>query len=1099
MGTRVVLGGVGAVIGGIYGGASGAQWGWAIGSTVGGIIDPQVIKGPALGDIANQTSQEGVPIPNVHGLSPPIAGNIIACSEPIYGTNTTSGKGGTKVKTSTVSRTYSIGFCEGPVGGFVRVWRNNTKVYDLYDPEFNTGKTIPFGDIYVASRNEKFIYGPYHNGVPSGPQRVHFFLGTYDQDPSPDLEAIYGVGTTPAHRGLAHMVVVDEDLTDQRGVVPYYQVQVESYLSTEVELLAFSGGTAMMSSVDGGSTWTSFTATGIGTTGYSPAWSPDLKVLVSVRPGNDNVPVYSLDRGRTWSNCNGFSGIPAGQARMADVVWHPSLKQFCIFNGGGSTGWRLCWISTDGITFTPGYTFTSGDAGRVATVDAYGVTDTGYFWRSHNGIVGRVFNSNTGFSWSTTDTGNVTNPSSRAACAWSSRLGLQYAADNNGAAYRASSPFGTPWTSSGFSGSNKIVWAQSLNGGLGAFFSDSSTRRFSTDGVSWDAAGSGVGSNVTHACWSEDLGAGFTTGSNSGFGKIWRTTNGKDWSEVFNSGSITNVQRVVPCNYKVLGSSPSLVSVVQAICARAGLDSSKVDVGLLDADTLVTGLAYTNQYPASQTIQSLGLVYKFDATKYDGKIRFVPRGGNVVATITEADMVDTDDDNDDAGVSKRADAIGVPRVLHLNYYDQDTGGLSTSQQSSERAGDRRAVGEASIQTPIVMSADLAAQTVQIAHKVMAEDQKGELNISLPDSWIALIPTDPIIVQSNGRSERVRIEQCDILDGYQSYVCRRDRQSAYTSTVAGVAPPAPQTPPSLVTGPTVLAPLDIALLRDADDNAGIGYYLAVCGTTEAWAGCVVELSYDAGATYVDSQAVSLGAVIGILSSALPDHPADYPDSTSSFKVKLAHPGDELADSDLAGMLNGANLAAVGSAATGWELINYATVDENDPVTQEWTISSLLRGRRNSGSRAHVVNELFVVLDRSQVGFIGASQTDLGRTMTFRATTNGEPTSSGTAVSMTFAAKTQTEYPVGYLAAHRSGSDMVVSWQGAGRLGAGAAVAEGARFTGYRVIFDDGTTQITVDTAAEALTQNISTLTGPITVSVVQLNSLTGAGPATEVIA
>jgi hypothetical protein len=213
--TRNILGTVGAVIGAYFGSP---QLGWMIGSTIGGAIDPEIIKGPSIGDIAAQTSQEGTPRPITFALSPPMAGNIIASSEPkIVRKSERQGKGGPKVETESVYRTYAIGVCEGPITRFVRVWRNGQLVYDIESAEMTEeheihifGQTIP-----VGTQNTKFL----------GDAR--FFLGDWDQEPSPDLETVFGVGTTPAHRGTAYMVMADEDLTDLRGAIPQYQFQVE--------------------------------------------------------------------------------------------------------------------------------------------------------------------------------------------------------------------------------------------------------------------------------------------------------------------------------------------------------------------------------------------------------------------------------------------------------------------------------------------------------------------------------------------------------------------------------------------------------------------------------------------------------------------------------------------------------------------------------------------------------------------------------------------------------------------------------------------------------------------------------------------------------
>jgi hypothetical protein len=216
--TRQILGAVGAAIGGYFFGPTGAQWGWAIGSAIGGAVDPEIIKGPSVGDIAAQTSQEGVPRPIVFALSQPMSGNIIASSEPrIVRRRERQGKGGPKVETESVYRTYAIGVCEGPITRFVRVWRNNQLVYDAESAEMSEVQSITvFGQlILTGTQNGQFLVN------------ARFFLGTWDQNPSPNLETIFGVGTTPAYRGTAYMVMADEDLTDLRGAIPQYTFQVE--------------------------------------------------------------------------------------------------------------------------------------------------------------------------------------------------------------------------------------------------------------------------------------------------------------------------------------------------------------------------------------------------------------------------------------------------------------------------------------------------------------------------------------------------------------------------------------------------------------------------------------------------------------------------------------------------------------------------------------------------------------------------------------------------------------------------------------------------------------------------------------------------------
>lgn len=538
----------------------------------------------------------------------------------------------------------------------------------------------------------------------------------------------------------------------------------------------------------------------------------------------------------------------------------------------------------------------------------------------------------------------------------------------------------------------------------------------------------------------------------------------------------------------------SLASVLMEIAVRAGMDPRSINTDEL-GEMYVRGFTVTSAYPASEAVAALARVYFFDPSNYDGAVHFKLRAPDSVATIDESEMLDDDQDIEQ---TKKGDTIQIPRVLHLNYQDL-YGGLSPDKQTSERSGDRRAVGEISLQTPTVMTADEAAMVAAITHKVMIENQKGELKFSLSDKWIGLALADCVFITWQGRVERVRIIRIDMFDGYQEYTCLRDRQSAYSSSNADIEgfPVAPQTPPpSSVMGPTRLLPLDVALLQDADDNQGVGLYVAVSGVMPAWPGATVELSYDGGMNYVQSGDVRLSAVMGELLTDLPDHPQAYPDETNEFTVRIDTPNGDLFSATLGEMQNRENFAAIGDPEYGnWELINFGDVDEY--TEGEWTLGHLLRGRRASPTRHHAAGERFVLLERGYISFQVGSVADIGRTITLRATTFGAATDTGTVVTLQFEARTQIERPVGYLSAVRDGSDLIVEWQGVGRLGGGGAVVHGARFAGYRVTFSDGVSEIEVDTAAQTVTQDVSALGSPVTVSVQQLNDFTGAGPAVEV--
>lgn len=162
------------------------------------------------GDIARQTASEGGERNIIYGRVRPIGGNLIHAQTPyrrwkpsiIEGT----GKGSDEPQvqwTLRAYRTYAIGICEGPITGIIRVWRNDQLVYDAR------------GNEWGVKNNPVFL------------ERYRIHLGSFDQNPDPALEAVWGVGQVPAYRGTAYIVAPNEDLTDLGGAVPQFMFEVE--------------------------------------------------------------------------------------------------------------------------------------------------------------------------------------------------------------------------------------------------------------------------------------------------------------------------------------------------------------------------------------------------------------------------------------------------------------------------------------------------------------------------------------------------------------------------------------------------------------------------------------------------------------------------------------------------------------------------------------------------------------------------------------------------------------------------------------------------------------------------------------------------------
>jgi hypothetical protein len=160
----------------------------------------------------------------------------------------------------------------------------------------------------------------------------------------------------------------------------------------------------------------------------------------------------------------------------------------------------------------------------------------------------------------------------------------------------------------------------------------------------------------------------------------------------------------------------SLGNLIIDLCSRAGLDPDMYDVGSLEGR--VRGLLHSNNNSTISVIHSLAQNHPFDVSNYDGKVHFIPRGGEVIRVISIDDLIDTGE----IDKRTRADSIEVPLTMHLEYYDID-GGLNPDMQTSERSIDSRSKDEKKLQTVELLMSDEAARSIAVTHKLTIEEQR----------------------------------------------------------------------------------------------------------------------------------------------------------------------------------------------------------------------------------------------------------------------------------------------------------------------------------------------------------------------------------------
>lgn len=1063
--ARQVLPIVGAVIGAYFGNP---QLGYAIGTIVGNAVDPLVVDGPKIGDVAQQTSSEGVYQPIYFGTAQG-AGNIIAQGPNIIRKRKSQqGKGGGPVTvTESLYKTFAIRIGvswqdEIGISGVTRIWENGKLVYD----------SRPESQIIAESAEFE--------------NKFRLYLGTDDQLPDPDLEAIYGIGNTPSYRGRAYIVFPLYNITEWRAI-PQYSFEV------------VTGGGSVPA--------------------YDTMMSGD-----RIAAGGEYGFASISDNAETWNiildSQLTFRGIPV----FGENRWVVVNNGQCAYTDDltGLSGWQLGSVSPGPNTLTDAKHLGNG------VIVACGLSDTVLISRdngenfevvdvpdsgnhvcvitSYDGecIIGsgsnnaHIFTQNYGHSFSQT---------SNKATSYSLDAGYYHVVDE---AWYVGGGTSVPIDP------GEIVRLSNVSAEPALLVSTPSKvkamamrPREHIDGelqIALCHSGEIVYSRndwITHTISSQSLppedtgrlmvfdGQRFIIGWDGDVGENASVFIMTD-PEVLEGPYPT----ILTDNYKietsfmgvtsVSGQPPTLDQVVTYIHSLCGMPSSTIDVSDLSS-IIVRGWILAGPYSGKDCINSMQGLWQFDSPEYDKKIRYSLRGNDVVRVFTFDDLIDEPEE------ATREQAIEYPKKANLDYQSPAVDYAPAKATSSRSSIDAKVVGEANIQVPVVLTPDEAAQRVTVFHKVFWADADGEVVFSVSDENLDLVPGDCIGLSLRGTIRRLRIVQMEIAAGVLKLTCRNDRQSAYTSNVTGIDPPPPTPPPPSIVGPTMLIVGDWPALRDQDDISTFVKYIAMGGVSEAWRGALGEVSTDLGNTYNDMLDVTQGAVMGTLQDDITDAAPYFADHTNVLLIQLDMTDGSIEIDSLteAQFLSEQGGIALVKSDGSFEIMQYR--DANDLGDGLYELSYLQRGRLDSTTQSFSIGDRFVLLD--SIAVVTAPVSHLGLDIYHRATSYGNTTESGTVVHDVFEGNSQKEWPISHLFLEVAGDTINGTIVPRHRFGTEANPIRSINWTGYEIQFQDETDQIdTITQTSDVFTYDASAMTFPVTVSVSQINRLTGAGPS-----
>lgn len=1045
--ARQILPIAGQIVGGMIGGPVGAAIGGAIGSVVGNAIDPQIIKGPKLGDGQVQTSAEGVFRPIVLGTGA-VMGNIIHRGpEVVRKHRERQGKGsGPKVETERRYRTFAIRVAEGPIAGILRIWMDEKLVYDIR-PESE-----------IPAESDQFAEG------------FRLYLGDEDQLPDPDIEAYLGIGNVNAYRGTAYIVFPNFDLTDYGDRIPQFRFEVSSSAQISVG---------------------PYFATSTGQTNGSILRTYDFENWEPIDTGLSNYPTcircvngkvivgsfgevaVSDNEGDTFR----IVDLPPGHGNnpCASISWG-SVSGYCVVFQGASTPVYFSEDSVNFITRSHTGTFVRAKRGSETLGAATVVALSG-------GKVGVTLNS--GSSWSESDLDGINNTIGYVTNYNGTFLAVERQA---GLIAYSNSPGSPVWQSINPGGGGILgVYGIDASESHVAFITGDGEIRYTESFPSGWVDGPVIPGNLEPSQWQSAF---------RFLGRKWYAINqGGDIYSGDTPGQISLVGSAPGQasfngiagfeGVEAVGGSMSLGDVVSFLHQRVGSTPLEFDVTPLSDD--VDGVVFAGDYTAADCIRTLMPVYMFDASEHDAgggyRINYVKRGGPVVATITADDLVDEPEE------SVREDALERPQKLHMHFQSPTVGYAPAKATSMRNSPDVLVTGEVSVSVPVVFGdVDEAWQRAGVMHQVAWSEVAGTQELVLSDAWLELVPTDNIGLVLRDQQRRFRITKIEQVEGTLKCEMMTDRQSSYTSNLTGVPLPEPTPPPPSIVGPTEFALLDIPALTDSGDR--LLYYVGVSGQSPAWHGAVIQRSMDGGANYEDVLTVRQNTIMGTLVDPVTDASEHYTDTTNVVRVQL-FTDDELQSLTQQQFLSEGGAFALEKPGGGWEVMQYRDADQN--MDGEWELSTLLRGRLNSGTDEHLAGARFVLLDG--VYAVDADVGMIGQDLTHRAVSLGTSPEVAPVSTDTYTGQSQIEWPVAHILSDGvdSGS-LPVQIIPQHRFGTEDHPVRSINWQGYRLTATDGSNTATVDTLSDTHTFSVGGWSDPITVTASQLNRFTGAGPS-----
>ena len=529
-----------------------------------------------------------------------------------------------------------------------------------------------------------------------------------------------------------------------------------------------------------------------------------------------------------------------------------------------------------------------------------------------------------------------------------------------------------------------------------------------------------------------------------------------------------------------------LADVVAELCEAAEVIDYDVD----RLHGLVRGHLSGETESARARLQALMLAYGFQAVEREGRLVFLPLP-SVPEAVIEADLTALGDAETGGITAIRAAEAEIAGRVRLSYTAAETAYEDRVAEAVFPADGSDVVTASDLPLALTGPEGQAVAERWLAEARVARDQ---LRFALPPSRRGL-GAGAMVALRDGSTWRIdRVED------------RGARAIEAVRVEPSVAEPS-EAVEELAPASNFVAPvpvgavfLDLPLL--SGNEVAHAPHLAVTATP--WPGTVAVYSAPGPDGFTLNRLMERRAVIGTLLTPLAGARAGLWDRGGPMRVRLA--AGQLSGAEMEAVLNGANLAAIGSGDDGeWEVIQFAGATLVGAAT--WDITMRLRGQQGSdGIMPEVWPEgsLFVVLDGApgQVELAAAAR-GLARHYRIGPARRSVGDPSYVEKVLAFQGVGLRPYAPAHLRARATGGDLALSWVRRTRLDGdsweGIEVPLGETSESYLLRVTDATglrREAVLATPSFTYTGAMRASDGtlaPFTIEVAQLSDRFGPGP------